>query len=109
MLDPVVDVFVLAESNTTFSQKPKALEFQQNRKRFEPFLHKVRHVVVDDSPSTGDPRQNEAFQRNAVMQGLFDPSPVGEKDLIIISDVDEVPDPRHVCLSCATECTTLTW
>jgi beta-1,4-mannosyl-glycoprotein beta-1,4-N-acetylglucosaminyltransferase len=89
-----VDVFILAESNVTFSQKPKHLVFEENQKRFKPFLHKIRHIVVNDAPSSGDPWQNEAFQRNAIVRGLFEATPVNDLDLIILSDVDEVPDPR---------------
>lgn len=93
-LDPVVDVFIVAESNVTFSQKPKPLYFERDKPRFREFQHKIRHVVVDDMPDGTDAWANEIFQRNAAKRGLFYEPPVREQDLIILSDADEVPDPR---------------
>lgn len=96
MLDPVVDVFVLAEATSTFSGKPKALVFQEHKHRFEPYLSKIRHVIIEDTPSEGTTWDREIFQRNALM-GAFtgvDAVALQTHDLIIGSDVDEVPDPR---------------
>ena len=92
-LDGVVDKFVIAEATRTFSYEEKPLAFQENRERFAPYLHKIVHVVVDDLPASGDAWEREAFQRNAVARGLGDASP---DDVIMISDVDEIPFPEHV-------------
>lgn len=87
-LDPVVDTFVLVEATRTFSGKPKPLHFEANKGRFERFLPKIRHVVVEDLPLEGDPWGREAFQRDAIVRGLEDATP---KDFVLVSDVDEIP------------------
>ena len=92
-LDGVVDKFVVAEANRTFSNEPKPLIFLENRDRFARYLHKIVHVVVDDLPNDGDAWDREAFQRNALVRGLEEAMP---DDVIMISDVDEIPFPEHV-------------
>lgn len=95
-LDPVVDRFVLVESTCTFTGHPKPLYFLENQERFQKYLPKINHVIVEDSPKP-DSRDNvwnvEHFQRNAILRGLEE---VTEKDRIIISDVDEIPHPLGV-------------
>ena len=84
----------MAESNWTFSGKPKPLHFLDQKQHFLEFEHKIRHVVVNDVPNQGDAWDNEIFQRNAASRGLQHDPPVAYHDLIILSDADEVPDPR---------------
>jgi len=91
-LDPVVDRFVLCEASVTFRGKAKPLHFKENRDRFQPFLNKIVHVVVDDMPKG---RDNEAaywrkqkFQRNAIARGLGE---AAADDLVLLSDLDEIP------------------
>lgn len=84
-----VDHFVLVEATRAFNGNPKPLVFAENRRRFEPFLDKLVHVVVDDLPTLqGDAWVLENFQRNAILRGLTDAAP---DDLILISDADEIP------------------
>lgn len=87
-LDPVVDRFVIVESQKTFTNIDKPLYFQENRHRFSPFLGKIIHVVAD--PFEGDNKhwEREAHQRNEIMKGLRDAQP---DDTILIGDVDEIP------------------
>lgn len=92
-LDSVVDRFVIAEATRTFSNEPKPLYFADNRERFARFLPKIVHVVIDDLPAEGDAWDREAFQRNAVARGLGEAAP---DDVIMISDVDEIPFPAHI-------------
>lgn len=92
-LDAVVDRFVIAEATRTFSGDPKPLHFADNRQRFARFLTKIVHVVIDDLPAEGDAWDREAFQRNAVARGLTDARP---DDVVMISDVDEIPFAQHV-------------
>jgi len=90
-LDPVVDRFVICEASATFRGKPKPLHFKENRERFQPFLKKIVHVVVDEMPkgreTESDYFKKEKFQRNAIRRGLGDARP---EDLIALSDVDEI-------------------
>lgn len=90
-----MDVFVIVEANSTFSGKSKSLTFLQNKERFTDYLPKIMHVVVEDSPNLGDAWENERFQRDALIRGLQGlKPPLRPSDLIVGSDVDEVPDPR---------------
>jgi Glycosyltransferase family 17 len=94
VLDPVVDRFVLVESTVTFSGMPKPLYFAENRNRFAPWRDKITHVVVDDTPDTGTWRWGrEHFQRDQIMRGL---SACRCDDVVLLSDVDEIPDPAAV-------------
>lgn len=92
-LDPVVDRFVLAEAPRTHSNQPKPLYFHENRERFQKYLPKITHIVVDDLPDTADAWLLEGLQRRAVDRGLRDCRP---DDIILHSDADEIPDPRVV-------------
>ena len=89
-----MDIFVLVEANSTFSGKSKPLTFLHDKKRFTDYLPKIRHVIVEDSPNLGDAWENERFQRDALIRGFngLHP-PLRPSDLIVGSDVDEVPDP----------------
>jgi len=82
-----VDYFVIVESRFTHSGLPKPLYFAENLSRFEQFLPKVRHVVIDEFPP-GDSYSNETFQRNAIKRGLVD---CHDDDIIIMTDADEIP------------------
>lgn len=89
-----VDHFVLVEADQTFSGESKPLFFEENKHLFERYKDKVIHVVVRDFPlSTGDVYQDrwlrEEFQRNAMLRGL---TQCKEDDIILISDLDEIPN-----------------
>jgi len=87
-LDPWVDRFVLVESRETFTGNPKPLYFDENKHLFEQFLPKIHHLV---SPSVGNSKtfwDREKNQRDFIMVGLSD---CNENDLVLISDVDEIP------------------
>jgi len=95
ILDAVVDKFVLVEATRTFQGKEKPLFFSDNKHRFKDFLGKIIHVVVAEYPD--NPEQEawrfECHQRSGIQEGLrkCDPS-----DVILISDVDEIPDPVRI-------------
>jgi beta-1,4-mannosyl-glycoprotein beta-1,4-N-acetylglucosaminyltransferase len=101
-LTPVVDFFVLAEAEVTFRGKPKPLVFHDNRHRFAPFAERVRHIVVRDMPrgtTTADNWNRQEHQRNALIAGVDDARP---EDVILLSDVDEIPRPTSVRAVAAT-------
>lgn len=83
-----VDIFVLAESNTSHSGKPKEYIFENNKDRFEKYMSKIRHVKVDDMIATNDAMARDRFQRSCLHRGLTDIEP---DDIIIVSDLDEIP------------------
>jgi len=84
----VVDYFVIAESNMSHSGKPKEYTLLENMARFEQWSDKIRRIAVDDMPVTDNSWVREKFQRDALSRGLTD---VENDDLIIISDLDEIP------------------
>lgn len=95
-LAPVVDKFVIVEATRTHSGKPKPLYYEENKTRFAMFADKIIHVVVDDfstvreSASTMEQAwARENIQRNEIIKGLRTARP---EDLIIISDLDEIPN-----------------
>lgn len=86
-LDSVVDKFVLVESGMTFSGNRKPMIFEPHKARFAEFLPKIVHIQLDKLPGkrTWD---KEQYQRDAIMKGL---TSCTDDDLILISDVDEIP------------------
>jgi beta-1,4-mannosyl-glycoprotein beta-1,4-N-acetylglucosaminyltransferase len=104
-LHNVVDYFILVESTLTHVGRPKPLYYQENKSLFEKFNHKIVHVVVDDFPfnesnidcKNNDQWINEKFQRNSITRGLNRIN-LNENDIILISDVDEIPNPETLKL-----------
>lgn len=96
VMNPVVDRFVISEATVTFSGQPKPLYFEEHKDEFKQFADKIIHVVVDDTP-TGYTHDCDTFQKNAVGRGLKGCS---DDDIVIFSDLDEIPDPdkvREIC------------
>lgn len=123
-LDHCVDYFVITEAKVTFSGKPKRLYFEENKLKFKKFENKIIHNVIEYTPNSfesfnpnctfftdrnisyshksgGVPLsklsldfQREVFQRDSVIHGLI--GIAQPDDLIIISDLDEIPNPSAV-------------
>lgn len=92
----VVDYFILVESMHSFSGGEKNLYFNEvKNKRFSKYLSKIVHVVVDDMPNGLNAWDNERHQRQCIVRGL-NLLDLDESDVLIISDVDEVPDAETV-------------
>ncbi len=90
-LDPVVDRFVIVESNRTHKGTLKPLYFAENRARFAAFEEKIVHIVcplADDGDGLPAIRRREMTQRNAILQGIRD---CADDDIVLISDCDEIP------------------
>jgi beta-1,4-mannosyl-glycoprotein beta-1,4-N-acetylglucosaminyltransferase len=101
ILDDIVDYFVLVESTRTHAGEVKPLYFQDNQERFLKFAHKIIHIIVDDliipDISNGEQWTNEKHQRNCIDLGIKELQ-LQSSDLIIISDLDEIPDPTTLIL-----------
>ena len=99
ILNNVVDYFVIVEATNTHSGKEKQLFFKENIHMFKMFSEKIIHVVVEDLPyknpdtSEGEQWKNEEYNRNCIIRGL-NKLDILEQDMIIISDLDEIPDPN---------------
>src|SRR3954453_15788720 len=94
VLAAVVDRFVLVEARQTHQRAAKPLHYAENRARFEPFVDRIEHVVVEEFPpeATGT-WACENWQRNAIRLGIRSAK---AGDTILISDVDEIPRPECV-------------
>lgn len=87
-----VDYFVICESVLTISGKPKPLIFDIDK--FSKYREKIRYLVVKEYPfDTKDAWRNERWQRDYLINGLFDAKPY---DWIMLSDVDEIPRPESI-------------
>jgi beta-1,4-mannosyl-glycoprotein beta-1,4-N-acetylglucosaminyltransferase len=105
LLSNYVDKFVIVESKYTHSGEPRKLFFDLNK--FIKFKNKIIYIVLEDSPvdlfilneTDSEDEKNskyilnavkrENLQRNTIHKGIESASP---EDLIIISDVDEIPN-----------------
>ena len=91
ILNDHVDYFVIVEGNKTWQNNPKKLKFDIDK--FDKFKKKIIYVPVEDLPSGPDPYLRENFQRNCILRGLNNSS---ENDLIVVSDLDEIPNPNAI-------------
>ncbi len=89
-LAPYVDRFIIEEATVTFSGEPKELCFEKNKALFHDYLSKIDYVIVDDSPPEATTHERDKYQKNNLVKGLNN---LSENDIIIFSDVDEIPDP----------------
>lgn len=89
-LSPYVDRFIIEEATVTFSGEPKELCFEKNKDLFADFLPKIDYIIVDDSPKSATTHERDKYQKNNLLKGLKN---LSENDIIIFSDVDEIPDP----------------
>ena len=93
ILDEYVDFFVIVESTVNHQGQTRKLHFDKNK--YKKFQSKIVYIEVDDTPDnikkphTGGESLVEQHQRNSIMKGL---NKSQDNDLIILSDVDEIPD-----------------
>jgi beta-1,4-mannosyl-glycoprotein beta-1,4-N-acetylglucosaminyltransferase len=89
ILDKYVNFFVIVEGNKTWQNNSKKLIFDINK--FPKFKDKIIYIPIKDMPDGDDPYLRENFQRNCILKGLTNSL---QDDLIIISDLDEIPSPE---------------
>tara|TARA_B100000579_G_scaffold283849_1_gene235178 strand:- start:1039 stop:1845 length:807 start_codon:yes stop_codon:yes gene_type:complete len=93
VLNQLVDYFVISESTSNHQGKEKKLNFDPQK--FKKFNKKIIYIVVDDTaeaikkPHLWGESLVEQHQRNSITRGL---KKCHDDDLIILSDVDEIPD-----------------
>ena len=91
ILDENVDYFVIVEGNKTWQNNSKKLRFDINK--FDKFKKKIIYIPITDMPDGDNPWVRENFQRNCISRGLVN---ANEDDLIIISDLDEIPNMEQI-------------
>ena len=89
ILNDFVDFFVIVEGNKTWQNNSKKLKFDINK--YSKFKNKIKYIKVEDLPEGEDPYKRENFQRNSILRGL---SNADDEDIIMISDLDEIPNPK---------------
>ena len=104
ILDNYVDKFIISEANYTHKGDKKPYHFLENKQRFSKWINKIIYLPVDFEEdiknidfSIIDPHTNidksrwslENKQRLALLHGIKEGK---DSDLIIISDVDEIPN-----------------
>ena len=91
ILNNFVDYFVVVESNKTWQNNLKEFKFKLDN--FIKFKDKIIYVRIDDMPEGENPWIRENYQRNCITRGLYQAQ---DNDLIIISDADEIPNPKQI-------------
>ena len=101
ILNKEVDKFVIVESRTDHSGNKKKLNF--DIKNFKKFNKKINYLVVVTLPvkkkifsaswRNKPSWLRENFQRNYLYEGFKNDN---ENDLVMISDIDEIPDPHKI-------------
>ena len=94
-----VDKFVIAEATKNHAGENKKLNFKIEN--FSKFKDKIHYMVIDDLPSqVASPKKGwhenhsrDQFQRNSIERGY---RKYNDNDLIMISDIDEIPDPKKI-------------
>jgi beta-1,4-mannosyl-glycoprotein beta-1,4-N-acetylglucosaminyltransferase len=90
-LSDYVDFFVIVEGNKTWQNNYKKFRFDINK--FNKFKDKIIYIPVEDMPDGDNPYLRENFQRNCISRGIKN---ADKTDLIIISDLDEIPNPEKI-------------
>ena len=91
ILNDYVDYFVIIEGNKTWQNNDKKLRFDINK--FQKFKDRIIYIPVEDMPDGDNPYLRENFQRNCISRGILKAQ---DEDLIIISDLDEIPNPKKI-------------
>ncbi len=89
VLKNVVDKFIVCESLYDHRNNFKNLNFDSEKYKNE---KKIEHIVLQKPfPSNTDGWQNQAIQRDYLLQNL---NYLDDNDFIFFSDPDEIPDPK---------------
>lgn len=86
-------VHVIVEADVTHQDEPKPSYLSDNWERFSPWHERIRRVWATNLPTVAefpDPWAREHGQREWISRGLFD---ADGDDVIVQSDVDEIPNP----------------
>jgi len=112
-LNNYVDYFVIVES--IFTHKGDKRELKFNHKKFSKFKDKIIYLIYDEQPKKllkiNDPKGDhrayimnalyrENGQRNFISKGL---NLAKDDDLILVSDVDEIPNLENIDFTKITE------
>lgn len=102
-LDSVVDNFFIVESNATFTGRPKQTYFAQNRARFSKFEEKIIYhfspgFLLKAGQSAWDVEASTRDSMTTLLRSHFRNLPPETRNLVLMSDVDEIPSSHTVAL-----------
>jgi len=94
-----VDKFIIVEATKNHAGQDKKLNFRIEN--FSKFKHKINYLIIDDlpvdveSPKKGwhENHTRDQYQRNSIARGY---EKYHDNDLIMISDIDEIPNPKKI-------------
>ena len=109
-LAPIVDKFVLSEATLTFSNKPKALFFDEHYDRFRDFADRIEYILIDryDGMNRDDPWSMERGQKQLALDIAMDRLQLSAGDIVIVSDCDEIPRAEALAVHLEGDWTALT-
>ena len=88
-----VDYFIISESKYTFKGDDKDLTFNINDKKYDKFKNKIIYVIHSTTPAKTDSWLNERNQRDNLINGFKNiKEDIKSNDIILLSDVDEIPN-----------------
>lgn len=87
-----VDRFVIVEGNHTHSGMYKGFQLEEQMDRYKPWADKITYVKADGGTSS-HAWDNEHWQRDQMSQGWTD---LGENDVILVTDCDEIVRPEAI-------------
>jgi beta-1,4-mannosyl-glycoprotein beta-1,4-N-acetylglucosaminyltransferase len=95
-LTDVVDYFVIVEARHTFSGREKDFNFEKYKNDFSSISDKIIYVKINALPPLFSDTEKdrfwlEAYQRNCILLGLSEVTDIDKNDIILLSDVDEIP------------------
>lgn len=93
----VVDRFIIVEANKTHANVPKPFNFYEHLHDYEKYFQKISYIMdtsVVKYKGAGD-WSIENNQRNNIAKGLAEVKAEPD-DLVMISDLDEIPNPAIV-------------
>lgn len=94
ILHESVDFFIIVESGYTFQGNKKKFNFELNKSKFKKFIDKIIYLKIQNFPDGYELFECESFQRNFINKALSKYAIIN--DIIILSDVDEIPDPKVI-------------
>lgn len=94
-----VDKFIICEATLDHAGNKKKLNFNFNK--FKKYESKIKYLVIEDLPKEvkkfkkhwHPAHARDQYQRNALARGI---SEFDSNDLIMISDLDEIPNPLKI-------------
>ena len=94
-----IDYFIIVEFGEDHQGNKKGKKIDENI--LKNFKNKVRYIYVEAFNKNMKAWERENFQRNYIKNGLYD---ADKNDIIIISDLDEIPNLKEINLTDIGNC-----